>query len=85
MNNSEQQPNDALQPDLHKASVSGCFAVGDVVPYRNTRGNVKLAEITSFKTIERNGKIWFYGIDTVTKAEVFYPVDISLQLKQNSR
>ena len=57
-------------------AVSGFFAVGDIVPYRNTRGNIKLAEITSFKTIERNGKIWFYGIDTVTKAHVFYPVHI---------
>lgn len=58
------------------------FKIGDVVPYRNTRGNVKLVEITSFETLE-NGNVWFNGIDIVTKAKVWYPAHISKNLKQN--
>lgn len=54
--------------------------IGDVVPYKNTRGNIKNAEITSFEVIERNGKIWFHGIDTISKAKVWYPTHISLEL-----
>lgn len=57
------------------------YNINDIVPYRNTRGNIKLAKINSFKTVERSGKTWFYGIDIVTKAKVFYPVHISIQLK----
>lgn len=52
------------------------FKVGDIVLYRNTRGNAKRAEIISFETVE-NGNIWFHGIDTETKAKVWYPVHIS--------
>lgn len=58
------------------------YKVGDIVPYRNTRGNIKHAEITSFEIV-RNGKTWFHGIDTVTKAKVWYPVHISEKLKQS--
>lgn len=57
------------------------FQIGDIVPYKNTRGNVKLAKITSFETIQRNGKVWFHGVDTETKAKVWYPVHISKTLK----
>ena len=53
--------------------------IGDIVPYKNTRGNIKLAEIASFETVD-NGKVWFHGIDTVTKAKVWYPVHISQTL-----
>lgn len=55
------------------------YTPGDVVPYRNTKGNVKLAKISSFETVE-NGKIWFHGVDTVTGAKVWYPVHISQTL-----
>lgn len=58
------------------------YKVGDIVPYRNTRGNVKYAKITSFKTVS-NGDVWFYGIDTVTKANVWYPVHISETLVEH--
>ncbi|WP_294141634.1 hypothetical protein [uncultured Sanguibacteroides sp.] len=58
------------------------YKIGDVVPYRNAKGNIKLAKITSFQTVEK-GKIWFNGIDTVTKAKVWYPVHISKTLKVN--
>ena len=27
--------------------------IGDIVPYKNTRSNIKLAEILSFETAER--------------------------------
>lgn len=57
------------------------YNIGDIVPYKNTKGCVKLAEITSFETIKRNGKVWFNGIDTVTKAKVWYPVHISKTLR----
>ena len=57
------------------------FKVGDIVPYRNTRGNIKKAEITSFETVD-NGKVWFHGIDTDTKAKVWYPLHISEKLIQ---
>lgn len=53
--------------------------IGDIVPYKNSRSNIKLAQITSFKTVE-NGKVWFNGIDTETKAKVWYPVHISQTL-----
>lgn len=32
------------------------FKIGDIVSYRNTRGNIKKAEITSFETVD-NGKV----------------------------
>lgn len=57
------------------------FKVGDIVPYRNTRGNIKKAEITSFETVD-NGKVWFHGIDTDTKAKVWYPLHISEKIIQ---
>ena len=53
--------------------------IGDIVPYKNTRSNIKLAEILSFETVE-SGKVWFHGIDTETKAKVWYPVHISQTL-----
>lgn len=56
--------------------------IGDVVPYRNTRGNIKLAKITSFVVVE-NGKTWFTGIDTITGVKVWYPIHISKTLKVN--
>lgn len=56
------------------------YKVGDVVPYRNTRGNIKQAKIISFQTVD-NGRTWFWGIDTVTGAKVWYPVHISGKLK----
>lgn len=57
------------------------YKVGDIAPYRNTRGNVKYAKITSFKTVS-NGDVWFYGIDTVTKANVWYPAHKSETLAE---
>ena len=42
------------------------FKVGDIVPYRNTRGNIKKAEITSFETVD-NGKVWFHGMIRIPK------------------
>lgn len=54
------------------------LSVGDVVPYKNSRGNIEKAEITSFKTLD-DGRIWFWGIDIRTKAEVWYPTHISLE------
>lgn len=62
---------------------NGGYKVGEIVPYINTRSNQKDAEITSFKTVV-NGDIWFYGIDTVTKAKVFYPVHLSIELKSTN-
>ena len=58
------------------------YKIGDIVPYKNTRGNIKLAKIESLETVE-NGKIWFRGIDIETKAKVFYPVHISKKLTIN--
>lgn len=60
--------------------VSHFYSVGDIVPYKNTRGNIKEAEVTGFKKIDRNGKWWFYGIDTKTNAKVFYPEHLSRAL-----
>ena len=60
------------------------FKVGDIVPYRNTRGNIKKAEITSFETVD-NGKVWFHGIDTVPKQKsgilYIYPKNNSIIIK----
>lgn len=55
------------------------YKVGDIVPYRNTRSNIKHAKIISFETVD-NEKIWFWGIDTVTGAKVWYPVHQSEKL-----
>lgn len=53
--------------------------IDDVVPYINTRSNIKEVVITSFQTMS-NGKIWFHGVDTETKAKVWYPLYRSLEL-----
>lgn len=58
------------------------FKIGDIVSSRITRGNIKKAEITSFETVD-NGKVWFHGIDTETKAKVWYPVHISEKLTEH--
>lgn len=64
--------------------MSNCgFKKGDIVPYKNTRGNIKLAKITEFEAV-KGGKVWFHGIDTTTKAKVWYPTHISLKLKKES-
>lgn len=55
------------------------FKVGDIVLYRNTKRNIKKVEITSFETVD-NGNVWFHGIDTETKAKVWYPVHLSESL-----
>ncbi|WP_278625370.1 hypothetical protein [Parabacteroides gordonii] len=60
------------------------YKIGDIVPYRNTRSNVKRAKITSLETVD-NGKIWFWGIDTVTGAKVWYPVHRSEQLELQTK
>lgn len=60
------------------------YNIGDMVPYRNTRGNIKLARITSFEKVD-NGKTWFKGIDTQTEANVWYPVHISKELKKGEK
>lgn len=56
------------------------FEIGDIVPYKNTKGNIKLTKITSFTTVD-NGSIWFNGIDTVSNAKTWYPLHISKKLK----
>ena len=56
------------------------FKINDIVPYKNTRGNIKEAKITSFKVVE-NGDTWFFGVDTVTKSKVWYPIHLSLKYK----
>lgn len=53
------------------------FKIGDIVSYRNTRGNIKKAEITSFETVD-NGKVWFHGIDVDTKASNSPPIAKSI-------
>lgn len=60
------------------------YKIGDIVPYRSTRSNVKRAKITSLETVD-NGKIWFWGIDTVTGAKVWYPVHRSEQLELQTK
>ena len=42
------------------------FKVGDIVPYRNTRGNIKKAEITSFETVD-NGRFGFMVLTRIPK------------------
>lgn len=56
------------------------YKVGDIVPYKNTRGNLELAKITSFETVD-NGNVWFNGVDMVTNAHVWYPVHDSKKLR----
>lgn len=53
--------------------------IGDVVPYKNSRGNIKNARIKSFTTVN-NGKLWFNGVDTQTNAKVWYPTHVSIEL-----
>lgn len=56
------------------------YKVAQVVKYRNTRGNIKDCEITDFVMNGGKNPLWFHGIDTTTKAKVYYPVHISLTL-----
>ncbi len=55
------------------------YKIGDIVPYKNTKGNIKLARITSLEIVE-NGKTWFHGINIETESKVFYPEHISRKL-----
>ena len=74
----------AARAEEWKQSIEGCgFKEGDIAPYRNTRGKIRLAKITKFKVIE-GGKVWFHGINTTTKAKVWYSTHISLKLKKES-
>lgn len=57
------------------------YKVGDIVPYKNTRSNVRHAVIDSFEKVD-NGKIWFRGIDTITGAKVWRPVYVSEKLEK---
>ncbi len=56
------------------------FNIGDVVPYKNTRGNIREASISSFEVVD-NGDTWFHGINTITGAKVWYPLHLSLKFK----
>lgn len=56
------------------------YNIDDIVPYKNTRGNIKKARVTGFKFLERNNKWWFYGEDIETKAKVYYPEHRSINL-----
>lgn len=58
------------------------YQIGDVVPYKNTRGNIKECTIESFYLTQGRNPLWFHGIDTVTKAKVFYPVHLSKGFKK---
>ena len=59
------------------------YKIGDIVPYKNTRGYITDAEITSFETVD-NGRTWFRGVDIKTKAKVYYPVHLSEGLNKTS-
>ena len=56
------------------------FKVGDIVPYKNTRGNIRETKITEFKELS-DGNVWFYGNDTVTGSITYYPVHLSLSYR----
>lgn len=58
------------------------FAIGDEVPYLNSRGNRKVAVITEITDNTQNGSLWFRGIDTITRAKVWYPIAKSKKLKE---
>lgn len=57
------------------------FSVGNIVPYKNSRGKIVSAKITALEDT-RNG-VWFHGIDTATQAKVWYSCRRSLQLIQD--
>lgn len=57
------------------------YKVGDIVPYINTRRNVKLAKIISLEKVD-NGKTWFNGIDIITGAKVWYPIHLSKRIDE---
>lgn len=59
------------------------YNIGDIVPYINNMGNLRKAKISSFETHKKNGKIWFHGINIKTKANVYFPVQISLMLRNH--
>ena|ERR1700744_3515554 len=54
--------------------------IGDLLPYTNTHSKICIGKVTSIKPVD-SGKKWWYGIDTTTGAQVFYPVRTSLYLK----
>lgn len=73
----------AQQSLIHDVSSRFNIKIGDIVPYTNTRSNIKHATITEFVKTEAKNPIWFRGIDTITKAKVWYSLHISLELQQN--
>jgi hypothetical protein len=73
------EPETRKNQALNIADVSHFYSEEDIVSYKNTRGNIREAKITGFNLNEK-GKWWFYGIDTKTKAHVFYPEHLSRTL-----
>lgn len=65
----------------YNETIEDCgYAIGQEVPYRNTRSNIKSARIDSFVIVD-SGRVWFKGVDTVSKANVYYPVHLSKELQ----
>lgn len=61
--------NDKIYPDS---------LIGKVLPYINSVGKIREVKITELKNT--NTGLWFYGIDTKTKAKVWYSVSKSEKL-----
>jgi hypothetical protein len=57
------------------------YSIGDIVPYKNTRGSIAKCKIKSFHRVG-NGHTWFFGFNPDTLSEVFYPVHKPLKLKE---
>ncbi len=57
--------------------------IGEVVPYKNSKGNIENVKIESFQIIS-NGNVWFNGIDTRTNSRVFYPIHVSIRLMKTN-
>lgn len=53
---------------------------GDIVPYRNTASRIVFAQVESIENARLTGKPWFHGIDTKTKAKVWYSCTCSAEL-----
>ncbi|WP_446788239.1 hypothetical protein, partial [Macellibacteroides fermentans] len=58
------------------------YKIGDIVPYTNSNGHIKLARIVGFKNTET--KRCFFGKDTITNYKVFHSVLESKELEMLS-
>ncbi len=81
MENKDKSSNEVHSEPLQQCNDTSRFSIGSIVPYINSAGKVREAEITEIVNNKHTYfKFWYYGIDTMTKAKVWYSISKSKKL-----